>query len=106
MGKAERIRKTCIKIYNKVKKKRPNKAEKDYLKIVLLTKPPYAYQLDEIINIPLKNFTDIESLADFIADEACEGDMGFLWEARTRNLKRHPEVKQRNEIFFWEFWNT
>ncbi len=95
MGKAERIRKTCIKIYNKAKKKRPNKAEIDYLKLVLLTKPPYDYQLDEIIDIALKNFTNIESLADFIADEVCEGGVGFLWEARTRNLKGHPEVKQR-----------
>jgi len=32
--------------------------------------------------------------------------VGFLWEARTRNLKGHPEVKQRNEIFFGEFWNN
>ena len=41
MGKAERIRKTCVKIYNRAKKMRSNKPEKDYLKLVLLTKSPY-----------------------------------------------------------------
>jgi len=106
MGKAERTRKTCIKIYNKAKKKRPNKPEIDYLRLVLLTKPPYDYQLDRNIDAVLEGISDIETLADFIAEESSEGDQSFLWEARSRNLKTHPEVKQRNETFFRQFWGT
>ena len=66
--KAERIYKTCLSIYNKAKKKRPNKPEWDYLKLVLLTKPPYDYQLDNIIDIILNEHAqNIHELAEFIS---------------------------------------
>ena len=49
--------KTCIAIYKKAKRKNPNKAEMDYLKFVLLTKPPYDYQFDGVIKIILDNYS-------------------------------------------------
>ena len=101
------VYKTCIKIYEKAKIKRPEKTERDYLKLVLLTKPPYDYQFDEVIDVMLKRNTTIEELADYIADER-EPDnremMKGLWQQRKRNLKSAPSVKKRNEDFFQELW--
>lgn len=110
MGKADRIRKTCIKIYNRAKKMRPNKPERDYLELVLLTQPPYDYHRDDVIDAILEENPDIESLADFIAGpEWDEGGMDerIRWvEEREMHKRVFPELKQRNLIFFREFWGT
>ncbi len=101
------VYKTCIKIYEKAKRKRPGKSERDYLKLVLLTKPPYDYQFDEVINLLLDEYNTIEDLADFIAsmsDPYNRESQKDVWESRERNLKFASEVKKRNEDFFREFW--
>jgi hypothetical protein len=97
------IYKTCIKIYEKAKRKNPGKSERDYLKLVLLTKPPYDYQGDKIINSLLDEFSTIEDLANIIGEMS--NPNSSLWESREKNLKFFPQVKKRNEDFFREFWN-
>ena len=92
----------CLSIYKKAKRKRPNKAEQDYLKIVLLTKPPFDYQLDPVINIILKENETINDLAGLIEDMHKDKE---LWSNRERNLKIYKDkLKQRNQKFFEEFW--
>jgi hypothetical protein len=101
------VYKTCIKIYGKAKRKRPGKSERDYLKLVLLTKPPYDYQVDEVINLLLDEYNTIEDLVDYIANRGDSYDREsrkHVWESRERNLKFVPKVKKRNEKFFREFW--
>ena len=101
------VYKTFIKIYEKAKRKRPGKTERDYLKMVLLTKPPYDYQHDTVIDVLLEKFLTIEELAEYISEdvdpENQEGQKN-LWEWRKRNIKFSPIVKKRNEDFFREFW--
>ena len=101
------VYKTCIKIYEKAKRKRPGKNERDYLKLVLLTKPPYDYQLDRVIDMLLDSFETIENLANYIANKSDpynRESQKDMWESRERNLKFAPEVRERNESFFREFW--
>lgn len=95
--------KTCLKIYAKAKRGKPGKSERNYLKFVLLTKPPYDYQTDAIINPLLDELNTVEDLANFVAK--MNDPNSPLWESRERNLKFSPEVKKRNEDFFREFWN-
>ena len=102
----ESIRRDCIKIYEKARRQRPGKPNQDYLKLVLLTKPPYDYQHDRIIEKVLKECSNIEELADYIGfslDTSLSGKSS-LWEFRKRNLKNLPQVKERNRKFFQEFW--
>ena len=99
--------KTSIKIYEKAKRKKPGKNERDYLKLVLLTKPPYDYQFDRVINMILDEFKTIEDLAGYIAnrqDPYNRESQKNVWESRERNLKFAPKVKERNKSFFREFW--
>lgn len=101
------VYKACTKIYEKAKIKRPGKSERDYLKLVFLTKPPYDYQIDKVINFLLDEFYNIEDLADYIADMSDSYNRESqkdAWEYRERNLKFAPEVKKRNKVFFREFW--
>lgn len=100
--------KTCIKIYNKAKMKKPGKQEQDYLKFVLITKPPFDYQFDAVINLILDNFKTIHALAEHIAYTIDPDNKQFsenLWISRERNIKFAPEIKKRNENFFIKFWN-
>jgi hypothetical protein len=100
--------KTCVNIYEKAKRKNPNKSEIDYLKFVLLTKPPYDYQLDVVIDLILVNCCNISQLAKYIADgqdPINRDQQKDLWSSRERNLKFAPKVKKRNEEFFAQFWN-
>ncbi len=100
--KSDKTIKTCISIYQKAKKERPNKPEKDYLKIVLLTKPPFDYLPDEIIDSTLDNFNNINDLATYIA--TTHKDKTF-WFFREKNLKYDKKnIKSRNSRFFYEFW--
>lgn len=102
------IYKRCIKIYEKAKIKRPGKSERDYLKLVLLTKPPYDYQFDEVINLLLNKYKAIEDLAEYIADGSdpyYQDSQNDIWDSRKRNLKYFPKVKKRNKDFFREFWS-
>jgi len=92
----------CLSIYKKAKEKRPNKSEQDYLKIVLLTKPPFDYQLDSVINLILEENKTIDDLSEYIEDMHKDGS---LWLNRNRNLEIYKEkLKQRNQEFFKEFW--
>lgn len=110
MDKYDRIIKTCISIYNKAKKKRPLKADRDYLKLVLLTKPPWDYALDPVIEYILNEHgRDIHALAEFIADmqtgERKRGELPSGFEERRRNLKQSgKKMKERNKRFFKDFW--
>lgn len=93
----------CISIYNNSKKKMPNKTEEQYLKIVLLTKPPFDYQLDPVITYILSEFSSIEKLSDFVEDNHKDED---LWSNRKRNLAIYKnKLTERNNSFFKEFWN-
>lgn len=92
----------CFSLYNEAKKQKPDKSKKDYLKLVLLTKPPFDYQLDNVIEKTLNDFKTIEDLADFIADIP-KND--YLWESRKRNLQEYKQkLSFRNNLFFEEFW--
>jgi len=105
--KKNRVYKTCISLYNKAKKKKPNKPERDYLKFVLLTKPPYDYQSDKVIDSILGECADdINKLAEFISEMQIKDiETDSVWEARNRNLKLDKQkYKERNEVFFEEFW--
>lgn len=107
--KAKKIYKTCVSIYTKAKKKRPNKPERDYLKLVLLTKPPYDFQLDNIIDLILNEYAhNIHELAEFISmmqTTRTKGELPFGWEERERNIKLYKQkLEERNRKFFEEFW--
>ena len=109
--KAERIYKTCVSIYNKAKKKRPNKPERYYLKLVLLTKPPYDYQHDNIIDAILNEHAhNITELAEYISEMQTmwtEGEPLPGWEEREKNLRHYKQqLKERNRKFFEEFWRA
>jgi hypothetical protein len=98
----KRINKTCLQIYNKTKKKRPSKNERDLLKIVLLTKPPFDYQHDKVIEGLLDSCKNITELSKVISDHSKLNDP--LWKNRERNLK-YSNLKERNQNFFREFWS-
>lgn len=103
------IHDTCIKMYHKFKNKRPNKNERDYLKMVLLTKPPFDYLMDYMIDRFLDEVSTIEQLAALIS-ENCKPNNYVgrgLWEQRERNLKNNYQfkVKERNQQFFEYFWS-
>jgi hypothetical protein len=97
-----RINKTCLQIYNKAKRKRPNKNERDLLKIVLLTKPPFDYQHDKVIDGLLDMCNNITELSKMISNHSKLNDS--LWQNRERNLK-YCNLKERNINFFREFWS-
>lgn len=97
----ERVLKTCTKLYNKAKTIRPGKNERDYLKIVLITKPPFDYQYDQILDNILDPCSNIEDLARVISEQGQLG--GYLWESRERNVKLGT-LEDRNKAFFTEFW--
>ena len=98
----EKIKKTCLQVYNKAKKRRPNKSERDLLKVVLLTKPPFDYQNDKVIDGLLDMCNNISELSKIISDFSKPNDS--LWQNRERNLK-HINLKERNNVFFREFWS-
>jgi hypothetical protein len=93
----------CISLYHEAKRRKSGKAEREYLKLILLTKPPFDYQLDSVIEETLREFKSIEDLSDFITDIPKDD---CLWESRTRNLKIYREkLEKRNQLFFKEFWS-
>ena len=99
---------TCIKMYHKIKRKRPYREERDYLKMVLLTKPPFDYLLDTVVDRLLDDNPTIEELATYISKNCRPNDFfgEELWAQRERNLKFNDEfqVKARNQRFFTYFW--
>lgn len=97
----DRILKTCTSIYNKAKRMRPGKSERDYLKIVLITKPPFDYQYDQLLDYILDSCSNIEELAQIISEEGKIGSN--LWENRERNIKLGT-LEKRNRQFALEFW--
>lgn len=96
---------TCKRLYSKAKRRRPNRDECDYLKLVLLTKPPFDYQRDEVIKLILDSFQDIDALAQHIANGVRDP---HNWASRAWNLEygkgRQYNVEIRNAAFFRDFW--
>lgn len=91
-------KKSCAAIFKDVKKRRPGKADSDYLKFVLLSKPPLDYQEDHVIENILKEFRSINDLENFICDVQKDET---LWALRNKNLKRKSkELTMRNNEFF------
>lgn len=100
----EKIKGACVSIYEKAKSARPDKTERDYLKIVLLTKPPFDYQHDSVIEGIIDEYaTNIEELSEYIVSF---GNDKQLWQLRKANLKHLRGIKERNIKFFKEFWAT
>jgi len=104
-SKEERTKKMCMNLYQKAKKQRPGKSERDYLKIVLITKPPFDYQLDAVINEVLDSCSTIDELSDYIVEYSA----GRLCDFRERNICDHDMSKRidsKNKQFFREFWHS
>ena len=94
---------SCTSLYKQAKQKRPGKADKEYLKFVLLSKSPFDYQEDRVIENILNVFNTIEDLESFISD--IQKDVTF-WAMRRKNLKRKSnELTIRNNEFFKVFWS-
>ena len=92
-----------LDIYRDAKNLRPGKSEKEYFKLLLLTKPPFDYQLDTVIEFVINEYNLIEDLSDFVT-EISKDDC--LWENRTKNLKIYrKKLEERNRLFFKEFWS-
>lgn len=101
---ADSAAKTCKSIYRKSKKMRPGKPERDYLKIVLLTRPPFDFQHDKVNDLILDECPDIDSLAQFVAEMGSPGSDS--WERREANVAvLKGRLEQRNAEFFDAFWN-
>jgi len=99
----ERVLKTCTRIYNKTKKMRPGRNERDYLKFVLITKPPFDYQYDQVLDYILDSCSNIRELSKMISEQGKGGS--HLWKSRERNV-RLGALKNRNKKFFSEFWEV
>ena len=97
----KRILKTCTSIYNKAKTMRPGKNERDYLKIVLITKPPFDYQHDGVLDYILDSCSNIEELSQTISEYGKPDS--YLWQDRQRNIKLRI-LEERNRRFASEFW--
>jgi len=94
-------KKSCAVIFEDAKKRRPGKADSDYLKFVLLSKPPFDYQEDRVIENILKEFRSINDLEDFICNVQKDET---LWALRNKNLKRKSkELTMRNNEFLNSF---
>ena len=113
-------RQTCIDLYQDAQQKCPGKPERDYLKIVLLTKPPFDFQHNGVIERILDENPTIEKLADFLV-EISSGKTDThnpefitrwsqqMWTARERNLSieyTKKKLRHRNEEFFRQFWSS
>ena len=106
----ERNLRTCLRIYNKAKRARPGKDDRDYLKLVLITKPPFDYQWDNILDRILDDSNNnIMELAKMIYTFGNpKSPLGkSRWEARQRNIKlSHHKFQERNRQFFRYFWGS
>jgi hypothetical protein len=94
-------KKSCIAIFEEARKRSPGKANGDYLKFVLLSKAPFDYQEDRIIDSIISVFSTIDDLESFVSD--VQKDETF-WAMRNKNLKRRSnELTVRNNEFFQTF---
>lgn len=64
----ESIEKTCYKVYSKAVSRRPDRPVRDCLRVVLVTKPPFDYQQDEIIEEILDECPTIGLLTNYICE--------------------------------------
>jgi len=93
----KRNTKPCAVIFEEARKRKPGKADYDYLKFVLFSKPPFDYQEDRVIENILKEFKSIKALEDFILDVQKDKT---LWGLRNENLKRKSEeLTMRNNAY-------
>lgn len=98
----ERVLKKCVELYEKAQEGSPGKSERDYLKIVLITKPPFDYVHDGVLDKILDSCGTIQDLARQIARLGQVGSR--LWEHRSRNIKL-GHLESRNREFFSYFWD-
>ena len=102
VGKGMGMR-NCVKVYEDAKRKRPGKPERDYFKMVVLTKKPFDMAQDEIVEILMKGCDSIEDLADIICDMSMiERQMEI--NQRQTMMGQNQELKRRNIVFFEQFW--
>jgi len=91
-------------LFHKAQTSRPGKPTASYLRLILLTKPPFDFQLDPVIDEILQECKTIDSLSAFVEDFGKEPS---LWENRERNLSRSKDIlTSRNNTFFDSFWNS
>lgn len=94
--------KSCTAIFEEARKRCPGKAYVDYLKFVLLSKAPFDYQEDRIIENILNVFSTIEDLESFVSDVRKHET---FWAMRSNNLKRKSEeLMKRNNEFLNAFY--
>ena len=94
----------------KAKRARPGKNERDYLKLVLITKPPFDYQYDNVIERILdESKEDIRELARLIYafGHPRSPVSSHSWEARQRNIELSlHSFQEKNKQFFRDFWDN
>jgi len=100
-SREEKILKTCLELYNKAKKTRPDKSEYDCFKIVMITKPPFDYQADLVLDELLSSCKSINDLASIISEYSKLSSE--FWKSREKN-KKSRIFEERNKKFFEEFW--
>jgi hypothetical protein len=94
-------KKSCTSIFKEARERKSGKSDYDYLKYVLLSKPPFDYQEDHVIENILNVFNTIDDLESFVSD--VQRDETF-WAMRSKNLKRKSnELTIRNNEFFQTF---
>ncbi len=92
-----------LDIYNTKKKECPNKSEIEHLRYALISRLPFDYQDDCVIQKIIEEHSSIESLSNFI-EEATTNDS--LWKNRTINIKtRKKELYHRNMMFLRKFYD-
>jgi hypothetical protein len=100
------IFKACISIYQKQKKLLPNKPDRDYLKFVPLTKPPFDWQVKPVTDMILTAWSKIGGLAQYFVDNARDQ---YLWNTRDRNRRldfvKDYLKKDKDNCFADFFWS-
>ena len=94
-------KKSCASIFEEARERKSGKSDYDYLKYVLLSKPPFDYQEDRVIENILNVFKTIDDLEIFVSE--VQKDETF-WTMRNKNLKRKwDELTIRNNEYFQTF---
>lgn len=95
------VRRTCNQLYEKARRIRPDRDDRDCLKIVLMTKPPFDYLPGETIEEFLDEASNIEGLCDVVCRDGRER---YLWEVREKMRTNRSIANGREEFFSW-FWH-
>ncbi len=95
------VRRTCNQLYEKARRIRPDRDDRDCLRVVLMTKPPFDYQPRQTIEGFLDEAGDIEGLSDVVCRYGRER---YMWKAREKMRTNSNVVSGREEFFSW-FWH-